>query len=250
MRAVPILMYHNIGHAPPRTRVGGLYVRPGAFRRQMAALRILGYRGLSMGEITPYLEGQSTGKVCGITFDDGYLDNLQRALPVLQRYGHRATCYIVSDRIGEYNVWDAERLGVRKRLMDAVEIERWLAAGMEIGAHTRTHVRLSRLDEQAARDEILGSQQVLEARFGVQVRQFCYPWGDYDERTLAVLRGSQFHAATTTVRARAKPPVVDLLQVPRVTIMRHHLLHAFLLKCFTPYEDRRGRAQGKMPSSR
>ena len=102
MKPIPILMYHNIDHAPQK-KSRGLYVRPGQFARQMAVLKAAGFRGLSMSELMPYLRGEQQGKVCGITFDDGYLDNLENAMPVLQQHNFSATCYVVSQRMGEYN---------------------------------------------------------------------------------------------------------------------------------------------------
>ena len=58
---------------------------PGAFARQMHLLSMLGYRGVSMSEAAPYLSGQASGRVAIITLDDGYLDNLENALPIRKR---------------------------------------------------------------------------------------------------------------------------------------------------------------------
>jgi peptidoglycan/xylan/chitin deacetylase (PgdA/CDA1 family) len=80
---IPILVYHQIAGAPPKgSPFRGLYVAPAAFARQMAWLKLLGYKGLSMGALQPYLRGELSGKVVGITFDDGYRNNLTHALPV------------------------------------------------------------------------------------------------------------------------------------------------------------------------
>ena len=54
-RPIPILMYHNVGRPPPGVRLRKLYVGAGHFARQMALLRLMGYRGLSMGAAMPYL---------------------------------------------------------------------------------------------------------------------------------------------------------------------------------------------------
>nr|MDQ6882249.1 polysaccharide deacetylase family protein [Pseudomonadota bacterium] len=96
-RPIPILTYHQVDRPPPRgVPYRGLVVAPDAFARQMALLRMLGYRGLSMTALEPYLRGDQAGKVVGITLDDGYVNNLEHALPVLRRHGFSATCYIVS----------------------------------------------------------------------------------------------------------------------------------------------------------
>ena len=59
----------------------GLIVSPQSFASQMAWLKRLGYQGLSMPHLVPYLRGEKTGKVVGISFDDGYANNLDYALP-------------------------------------------------------------------------------------------------------------------------------------------------------------------------
>ena len=83
---IPILTYHQIDIAPPKgAPFRSLYVSPAAFSRHMGLLKILGYQGLSLSALQPYLSGDRTGKVVGITLDDGYLNNLTHALPVLER---------------------------------------------------------------------------------------------------------------------------------------------------------------------
>jgi peptidoglycan/xylan/chitin deacetylase (PgdA/CDA1 family) len=54
-------------------------------------LKKLGYKGLNMTELQPYLTGKKQGKVVGITFDDGYKNNLIHALPILKKFGHLAS---------------------------------------------------------------------------------------------------------------------------------------------------------------
>lgn len=236
---LPILTYHNIAHAPRGLRRWrSLYVNPGTFARQMWLLKRFGYTGLSMSAAMPYLQGERTGRIAVITLDDGYADNLDSALPVLQRYGFSATCYVVSGSTGQYNQWDAERLGVRKPLMSAEQLRSWHRGGMEIGAHTRSHPRLTQCSDMQLHDEIHGSKATLEDCLGVPVTQFCYPYGDADERVAGVVREAGFAAATTTRRGRAGAGM-DLWQLPRVQIARHHLLPQFALRVMSGYEDRR-----------
>ena len=73
MSAIPILTYHQID-TPPASGAPyrSLVVSPAAFARQMALLKTLGYRGMSMNRLEPYLRGEKSGKVVGITLDDGY----------------------------------------------------------------------------------------------------------------------------------------------------------------------------------
>ena len=236
---LPILMYHNIARTPRKlTLYRSLYVSPGAFARQLWLLHRLGYAGLSMSAAMPYLRGERRGRVAVITLDDGYADNLESALPVLQTFGFSATVYVVSGTIGRFNTWDAQKLGIRKRLMTAAELRQWTDGGMEVGAHSRSHPRLTGCDECALRDEIGGSKTELEDLLGIPVTQFCYPYGDLDERVVAATREAGYVAATATRRGRAIPGT-DLMRLPRVQVARHHLLPQFAMRTLTGYEDRR-----------
>lgn len=238
-RVCPIFMYHNVAQAPRGLkRWRSLYVSPGAFARQMWLLKRLGYAGLSMRDAMPYLRGEQQGRIAVITLDDGYVDNLQFAMPVLQRYGFTATCYVVSGSIGGYNSWDAEKLGIRKPLMTPGQLRAWHQGGMEIGAHTRSHPRLRQCSDAQLHDEIAGSKSDLEDVLGAPVTQFCYPYGDMDDRVADITRAAGYMAATTTQRGRAIIGM-DLWRLPRVQVARHHMLPQFAMRAFTQYENKR-----------
>jgi peptidoglycan/xylan/chitin deacetylase (PgdA/CDA1 family) len=239
MKCIPILMYHNIGQPPEGARLRGLYVRKGAFVRQMWLLKLLGYKGLSMSEVIPYLRGEKSGRVAAITFDDGYLDTLEVALPVLNAFGFSATCYFVSRRSGQYNDWDAATLNVQKKLMTDEQIMAWQAAGMEVGAHSRTHPRLTKCTDEELQSELAGSKSDLEVLTGSPVTQFCYPYGDLDARVAKAVLNAGYAAATTVQRGRASVGD-DLMQLKRILVSGSSLLYLFLIKLLTKYEDKRG----------
>jgi peptidoglycan/xylan/chitin deacetylase (PgdA/CDA1 family) len=237
---IPILTYHQIDAAPAKgAPFRSLYVSPFAFARQMRWLRFLGYQGLSMSALRPYLSGEKTGRVVGITFDDGYVNNLTHALPVLQRLGFSSTCYAVSDLAGETNHWDAP-LGIAQTpLMDATQMRAWVAGGQEIGAHTRHHVHLNALQPQAAQVEIAGSKAALEQMLQTPVQHFCYPYGEYEQAHVAMVRQAGFETATTTRRSRCAVGG-SVFELSRVPVMRSTTLPVFWLKLATTYEDKHG----------
>ncbi|AJG22745.1 polysaccharide deacetylase family protein [Cupriavidus basilensis] len=237
---IPILMYHQIDAPPPRgTPMRSLVVAARDFSWQMRLLRLMGYRGLALRDLLPYLRGEKAGKVVGITLDDGYRNNLEHALPVLQRCGFSATCYAVSSLVGRTNAWDTA-IGVPQTpLMTVPELRTWTRAGMEVGAHTRTHVDLTRMDGDAARDQIAGSKLALQDALGVPVRHFCYPYGAFNQPVADLVREAGYHSAVTTQRGRAAIGG-NLFGLPRVLVARSSHAGHVLLKLATAYEDRRG----------
>ena len=240
---IPILMYHQVDAEPPKgSPMRGLVVSPVTFSRQMAALNAVGFIGKSMGDLMPYLKGERKGKVFGITFDDGYENNLRCALPILSRYGFTSTCYVVASLVGQSNSWDIERGVKQVPLMSAQELQAWIDAGQEVGSHTMTHANLEQLDEAGQAIEIGHSKKQLEALIKQKdgVQHFCYPFGGLNATTVQQVRAAGYLTATTTVRGRAVQGQSDDLLLPRVLVSRTTTWMQLLLKCLTRYEDKRG----------
>lgn len=233
-------MYHQIAEAPPKgTPYRSLCVSPQTFARQMGFLRMLGYQGLSMGALMPYLRGERTGKVFGITLDDGYLNNLTNALPVLQRYGFSSTCYVVSEMVGKSNEWDRQVGIPDSALMSDIELRAWVAGGQEIGSHTRHHVHLRSLDLPRAKEEIGLCRQELEKRTGLPVHHFCYPYGEYAPEHVDIALDAGYQTATTTRRGRCRAGE-SLLELSRIPVARTTTRLVLWAKVATSYEDKKG----------
>ena len=235
---IPILVYHQIDKPPSKgTRLRGLVVDPRSFAWQMSMLKMLGYRGLSMRDLEPYLFGEKQGRVVGITFDDGYQNIFDLALPILERHGHTATCYAVSDQVGKTNEWDTG-LVTTKPLMNREQLLSWLDAGMDVGSHTCTHADLTKLNTKDARKEIELSKLSLEDSLGTQIRHFCYPYGHMQAAHAQMVRDCGYISATMMKRGRVHSDY-DPWQLPRVLMARATNPVHFFLKLMTRYEDRR-----------
>ena len=236
-KPIPILMYHSIAKMPKGTIMRGLHVPPKRFALQMKLLKILGYKGLSINELRPYLKGEKTGKVVGLTFDDGYKNNVTSALPILKKNNFSATCYLVSQNIGGINHWDIDKGIPKNPMMNKKEIQSWIDAGMEIGSHTQNHVFLTKINQIDVVNEINNSKADLEKEFGVSVNHFCYPYGDYNNDIVSATKRAGYQTATTVNRGRVNTDD-GLLTLRRVPITHHTLPHLFLLKVLSNYEDK------------
>ena len=238
-KPIPILVYHQIAAAPPKgSPFRSLYVAPEAFAKQMTWLERLGYLGLSMTALQPYLNGKKNGKVVGITFDDGYLNNLSHALPSLTKHGFTSTCYAVSGLLGKTNVWDAGMGIAQTPLMNEDQLRQWVMAGQEVGSHTFQHIDLTVSDKDKCRLEITLGKSELESVLNNSVEHFCYPYGRYQPEHITMVDETGFVTATTTQRSRCHSQT-DMLQLPRVPVLRSTTLPVFWLKIATAYEDRR-----------
>ncbi|MDT8991569.1 polysaccharide deacetylase family protein [Curvibacter sp. APW13] len=190
-----------------------------------------------MRDLEPYLISNKPGNVVGITFDDGYQNNLLNALPVLCQNGFTATCYGVSSQIGGTNIWDTGVVAPAA-LMTREDWKVWSDAGMDIGAHTRTHANLLNLPASKAREEISESRLELQKVLDCEVRHFCYPYGKYLEEHVQMVAEAGYLTATTTRRGRVKNGD-DLHRLKRIMVARATNPLQFVLKVASSYEDRR-----------
>jgi len=223
----PILCYHKIEPVPDGARIKGLYLEPALFRRQIQEMSGANFSFALPGSLTP---SQSVA----ITFDDGFLSNLEAAVPVMNEIGARATNYLVADRIGKTSDWETAEGGEARPLMDDAQVHDWLAAGNWIGAHTCTHPRLSKIPRDRAREEIFSSKKKLEDRFGQPVEHFAYPFGDYDDVVVEMVRAAGFKTACTMDRG-VNDQNTNLFRLKRWTARYPtRTLGAFLKKLFQP----------------
>ena len=202
---VVMLMYHKIAPAPASTNLPMLYVHPKEFDRQMAELTGAGLSCIPYGEVVDTI-GAGKGGFC-VTFDDGFRNVFEQALPVLQKRGLRAIQFIVAGLIGGEDAWDRAIGEPPQALMDEGMIREWLAAGHEIGSHTLTHPHLPALPREQAWTEIFDSRRRLEDRFGVPIKHFCYPYGDNDEAVREMVREAGYETAPTVAFGTNLPGV-------------------------------------------
>jgi len=192
----PILTWHHVGPRPRGARLKGLYVSPGLFARQLAELKRAGFHTPAFARAAA--GGANPERNVFLTFDDGFRDVFEHALPILREHGFRAMLFLVGDLLGKPNAWQQRAGDVVEPLMDEAQIREWLAAGHEIGSHTRTHPHLTRLPPEEAREEIVASKKKLEDRFGVAVEHFCYPYGDWNPAVRDLVAAAGYRSACTT----------------------------------------------------
>lgn|GEM_PF-3310379 len=117
-----------------------------------------------------------------ITFDDGYMDNYEFVLPILDRYGLKGIFFILPKYIGKDNLWNT-RSEVLLPHMGKKEIADVIASGHTIGSHGMTHHRLTKFEDiDCVRMELVESRQMLEDMFSVDVSCFAYPYGSSNEQ--------------------------------------------------------------------
>jgi peptidoglycan/xylan/chitin deacetylase (PgdA/CDA1 family) len=202
-RPVPaILMYHSI--APYEDDPYEITIRPEVFARHMRWLRRTGWRCTSVREL---LEAQRTGtarRLVGLTFDDGYADFIDYALPVLQRHGFSATMFVPAGRLGGNNDWDPN--GPRKPVLTVDQLLSLAEAGIEIGSHGVQHLSLPNSSVLDVASEIGYSRKILRDLIGDEVPGFCYPYGHIDQQSIDLVQEAGYSYACAVWPAELAGP--------------------------------------------
>ncbi len=229
---VPILTYHKIGEPAETVRMKSLYVRPALFERQLTEFQRAGFQTAKLSHWKSFTNPNRRQFV--ITFDDGSNSVFQSACSSLHKFGFSAIQYLVADLIGGKNEWDIMNGEVEDSLMGESEVRAWLSAGHEIGSHTLTHARLTRIDPKQAREEIFSSKKKLEDRFGVPIRHFCYPYGNWKQWVRNLVEEAGYETAVTT-NAGVCTDITDPFTLPRLNVERSHRTWRTLISRFLPW---------------
>lgn len=143
------------------------------------------------------------GRFITLTFDDGYKDNVVELLPVLIERGISATVFVAT---GQLNRMANDPLLIKNRMynletMSYEDIKTWLAAGMEIGYHTKHHINLYNSDVSNIETDFSEGIKVFNQLINGGNRYFAYPFGDLPKekgKFEKILNENNFDFAFTT----------------------------------------------------
>lgn len=173
--SVPVLMYHGVSDE----NIWGyteLFVSPGEMEKQLQYLRDNGFTPIWFSDLSRVDEIE---KPVILTFDDGHLDNYQELFPLLQKYEMKATIFVITGNLGvnpNFMTWEQAREMVQSGLV-AIE------------SHTVTHPYLNTLSEDQQRTELEASRKKILEEIGIPSQVLCFPSGQYNETTLALMEG-------------------------------------------------------------
>jgi peptidoglycan/xylan/chitin deacetylase (PgdA/CDA1 family) len=210
----PLLMYHKVVSETYET-AHKIFVLADDFEKHLQFYKAQGFSTLHFKDYQRFRDGRLDPKTYPkrplmITFDDGYLNNLEIALPLLEKYQMKATVFLLANNDIQTNRWDSDQSttepGLKKEkefpLMNAEQ--RLIFSKhplIEIGSHGFSHAPLSSLGTQAERlSELQLSKKSLEQELQCEIVVFAYTYGTRtpDASALGQLAGYHFAVNTDT----------------------------------------------------
>ncbi len=175
------------------------------------------------------------GRAILLTFDDGYEDFFTHAYPLLREYGFSATVFLVADRVGQTNQWDAG-YGEDLALMTWEQIRQLQAQGIEFGSHSATHRPLTGLSLAEIVEEGARSRTILSQELGRPIGTIAYPHGDTNpihgdtNPIVEALMAGCGYTIGVTCRMATSYLYDNPLALPRLEIMGSDSLRDFIAK--------------------
>lgn len=213
---VPVLMYHRVSpRGSPEMR--RWRVTPEELDAQLGYLRSAGYRSATLGELRTAVlaKRRLPARSVALTFDDGYADFEQHALPVVERHGFTATLFVVTDYVGGMNGWDQTTEAIP--LMGWESLRRLTARGFDVGGHTATHRRLTALSDASVVQELARCRTALRRELGQAPTFFAAPYGVRDRGIDALVGACGFELGLTCQSALVTLSQ-SLLRLPRLEV--------------------------------
>jgi peptidoglycan/xylan/chitin deacetylase (PgdA/CDA1 family) len=215
---LPVLMYHSVSEVPAAS-TRALSVRPGMFGAQLCHLRCQGFTGLTFGDFS---QRRRTGQPLParpivLTFDDGYADLVEEALPIMIEQGFPATVFVTTGWLRDAGRYAAPT--APGRMLSWTQLAELSAAGVEVAAHSHSHAQLDQISPARLRAELGDCKRLLEDRLGQPVCSLAYPYGYSNKRVRAVAREVGYLQAASVANATAAS-AGDPFRVPRLTIRR------------------------------
>jgi peptidoglycan/xylan/chitin deacetylase (PgdA/CDA1 family) len=188
--AAVFLCYHSVTEDGPPF----LSLTPRTFESQLRILAAAGYASGTRADLDLLASGGGAGKRRAfLTFDDGFADTVDAALPRMAAHGFTGLVFPLARHLdsGAPLAWpevagEAARRPGLMRSTDWDGIGKLVEAGWEVGSHGISHARMSTLSDEALAQELLDSRRLLEERLGRRCDLLAYPFGDWDERVARV----------------------------------------------------------------
>ncbi len=218
---VPVLLYHKIDLPSADVKIRGAFTYPRKFERQISYLKKKGFNFHTAGELIKFylINGEFPKKSVVVTFDDGWKDNYTNALPILKKYGAKATIFLVPSCVGKTtDKVTAEGEGSREHLSESDILEMSESRVFEFASHSFNHKLFHQISNEEIEFELTESKKYIENLTNKQCSVFAYPAGFFTDYAKKALKNIGYEAAFSTVYGAEDN--LDIFALNRIEILR------------------------------
>lgn len=216
-----VLLYHSIGYTEPENDPYRLNMLPEVFDRHLEFI------------------SRHRDRI-EITFDDGYKNNFEHALPLLKKYNLSATIFLITDFI-DGKILSMDLAGERFDVPSLTwgEARAMNEAGIKFGSHSKTHAILTKMTKKEVENEVTESKKRIEEILGCRIERFSYPFGhrgSFNGLTREALINAGFNYAYTNIMGINSNSPEESFILRRIRIYREDGLFKLKMKIKGAYD--------------
>lgn len=227
---INVLLYHQIGEFPTSNTNLDCFCSINEFYKQMNFIMHSDYRVISLNKALDlaFNVNEINANYIVLTFDDGCEKFYDSTFPILDSFNFPATVYPITGFLGDVVTLEGKNYPHLKILSESMLLE-LSKVGVEVGAHTVNHLKLTNITEKEAEFQIKHSKEYLEQLLGKKIDSFSYPHGNYNNDTIRLVKECGFTNALTCKSGFAQD-AQSIFEIPRKYITFFDNIENFILK--------------------
>ena len=242
-----VLMYHALVEKRD-SGVHPVHIEVAMFEQQLSWLHAQGYDGITVEEwYSRRLAKQRSRPAVVITFDDGYSSLVDRAAPILKKYGFAATLFLTTDFVGmpAFAAEFAQAVPPGQHPLTWAEVQTLQVAGWDIQAHSCTHRPHAALPVAQMKMELESSRQTIVNQTNSRAKFYAFPYGNYSRQVLRALQDAGYWAGFA-VHSGQISLASDLRRLPRIEINADCSPSVFAKLVRTGYASTHGKYRARL----
>jgi peptidoglycan/xylan/chitin deacetylase (PgdA/CDA1 family) len=228
---ISVLLYHQIGLTPSDESNLNCFCKATEFYNQMEFLSESNeYEVISLASAIELISSSKCidRNYVVLTFDDGCESFYNIAYPIIKSFGFTVTIYPITGFLGQNAIINSKVYNHLK-VMSEEMIKELGENGVDFGAHTLNHFKLTEISDYEAEYQIINSKYNLENILGKKIQSFSYPHGIYNEKIIEIVKHAGFKNAVSC-NSTYLTNNSSLFEIPRKYITFYDDLDSFIQK--------------------
>lgn len=228
MSSLPVLMYHNVTANQSASK--GLTISVDKLEEQFQYLVSNKYNTYHLSELKNLLTISNKSVI--LTFDDVTKNQMDFAIPLLSKYGLKATFFVPFKYIGGFDAWNTNK----EEIMTIAELKN-IPDNIELGYHSFAHDNFANMSIKETQEDFKASEEIILKNDLKICKSIAYPYGKYPRKDkekqacfFEVLKENNMHFAFRIGNRVNKFPFKNNFEIQRIDIKGDDSLLKFKLK--------------------
>lgn len=218
VKGLPVLLYHKVSEDTP----DDLTVTTPQLRQHFRFISENGFNPVTAADVISFIEDEKylPDNPILITFDDGFVNNIEFAYPLLKEYDLRATIFLPTAYLGKTGSWEIKP----EKVLSVEQLKAIDPQHIELALHSHSHKNYKEMPAMEIEKDLNDNINTLTMNNINFTRAFAYPFGGRP-RDLSILKSMQKTMQSLNIKIAFrignrvnKIPFTDVYELKRIDI--------------------------------